>query len=338
MAGDKDFHDGEDSLADNQDDTQVDSGDISEHDLAGDDSGGDTLGESDWDDFVPDDDYSPEDSGDTDSVLWDDSLSDDPEDIEDTIGDPDNVARSDEDVFGNDHSIPTYSGDSDDTDFTPFSVDDMDSDVPEGSQRVRNPGFSGWMKALLGVAVLLALILATWGALSLNTGEANPVEAWNKSFKTTTTVTERAQQDNNNIEEDKKDDQPGNTGNTGDEQRIKDLESSLTQALDDVDRANEDNEKLQKSIDRGATDTKTVTRSGSNRTVTNTQTRTKTSTRTIHNTRTTTRTLTSRAPAPRPETVTRTQTARVPGPERTVTRTVPTGRVTVTTTVIERWG
>lgn len=293
--------------------------DVSSHDVTENTSHGKDSLSDDFTEFSPSDDDSPR---------WDDSFGDEPED-DSFMGNPDNVA----DVHGgsdDDNSLPYAHDDFRDTSL----LDSYDDDNEHNEEETKKSSLG---KILAGVSAgLIIFLLAGWGAAWANWGTPNPVEALNRAKGTTTTTTQKV---DNAIGEEN----PNNSANNGDAQRIKDLESSLTKAMDDVDKAQKDSSTLQESIRKGATHTHTVTSAGQTTTTTRTKTDTKTSQRNVTRTQTTTkpavtRTITSRAPAPRPEVVTRTNTVRVPGPERTVTKTVPSGRVTVTTTVVERWG
>lgn len=251
---------------------------------------------------------------------WDESNELESLDDTSTYGDPNSVADAEQDVFSNDDQIPNYAALNSDID----AEDDFD-DVEEDKGSL-----SGAMWALLAALGLAITALVAWLIMFLNTGETNPIDAVqnNGTSSTQTTTT------------------PGASGSADSASRVEELESSLTSVIDQSNSATSQVSDLQSSIARGATDTQTITKSGSSttRTVTSTSNRTQTQTQTRTQTRTDVRTRTvtsvSRAPAPAPRIVTRTETRNrdVPGPVRTVTKTVPTGRVTVTTTVIERWG
>lgn len=238
-------------------------------------------------------------------------------------GDPDNVALPEEDdVFDHDdYSIGSSGGG-----FTP---------LPEGGGQPpydnnRRSGGSGAFWWIIGGASLALIALATWGSLWMSTGEINPVAA----IKGTTSTTQSPDSNSSSVQTIEEEDAEAEDGSSSeeptasaegnaDQERISELESSLTSLMDEA----EQNSASPKTVYHTKTSTKTNT---------------KTSTKTNISTRTNTKTVTNRvtAPAPQPRTVTKTDKVKVPGPERTITTTIPSGRVTttITTTVIERWG
>lgn len=293
-----------------------------------DDEGADTVmlqPQYDADADDTDDDMSDEEQ----YPYWDDSYNSDFDD-DSVYGDPDNVALdSEDDVFNNGEGLPSYAPGGGIPSFGDTTAQDDDEDS----------GFSSLFWWLVGLGTFLALALATWGALWMSTGEINPVKAVQGTTSEQTTPDNASSPIQSINEED-----PNATTDEGDAQRISELESSLTVALDDAQQARDENARLQSSVSNrpnAQTSTRTVTSSGSNVTKTNTRTvkDTATTTQVRRETNTVTNTSTVRmAPTTVTRTITRPSTVRVPGPERTVTKTVPTGRATVTTTVVERWG
>lgn len=272
-----------------------------------------------------------DDPDDGDYPFWDEQYNTDFND-DSVYGDPDNVALApNDDVFTNESGIRSYSpGD-------PLFLGDT---IPTDNDDDNNDGgFSPMFWVIIGLGAILALALASWGALWANTGEANPVKALREgSEETSMTQEEKDPAAIQTIEEE-------DPSAVSEQNRIADLESSLTSALDDAQVARDEAEQLKVSADAGAnktiTSTKTATKTGQRVTSTNTKTVTNTSTTTkvVHNTSTkeVTRTSTvSMAPSTTTKRIPTTVT--VSGPKSTVTKNVPTGRVTVTTTVVERWG
>lgn len=281
------------------------------------------------------------------SPSWDSSKSTGSLGDTSTYGDPNNVAGDEEGdyVFGNDDSILN-------SDIYASKDDEADDDFiprPRG-------GFSGKAWAIIGAILLLILGLVTWLIIWFNTGNPNPIDAvkddgtsTSSTFEapsdsdtpsTSGTGTEGSQDGSEGSSGSASPDSPQAQGGMDDSARVKDLESSLESVIDESNSASSKVNDLERSIANKATKTHTVTRSGAKTTRTVTSDRTVTRTTTRNNNRVDTRTVTRthRAPAPRPRTVTRTENRNVPGPTRTITKTVPTGRVTLTTTVIERWG
>lgn len=272
-------------------------------------------------------DYDDEEEGDY--PFWDEQYNTDFND-DSVYGDPDNVAlTSEDDVFTNEDGIRSYA---------PGGSLLYGDTVPSGNDDDEESGFSPMFWVIIGLGTLLALALASWGALWANTGEANPVKAIQEGSEETTISQEESSSPIQTIEEE-------DPVATSEANRIAELESSLTVALDDAQSARDEAEQLKVAADAKPNDTitstKTITKTGQNVTSTNTRTvtNTATTTRVVRSTDTmkVTQTSTVRM-APTTTTVTIPSTVKVPGPERTVTKTVPSGRVTVTTTVVERWG
>lgn len=287
------------------------------------------------DNVAPDSDSFDDNPDDGDYPFWDEQYNTDFND-DSIYGDPDNVAlTSEDDVFTNEDGIKPYSpGESLFFGDTVSSGDDDDDDS----------GFTPMFWVVIGIGTALALALASWGALWANTGEANPVKAIKEGSSGETSVTQE-QKDPSAVQTIEEEDPAA----ASEENRIVELESSLTSALDDAQSARDEAEQLKVAADarpnETITMTKTTTKTGpkvtstNTKTVTNTKTNTKTTTKTVRSTDTmkVTRTSTVRM-APTTTTKKVPTTVKVPGPERTVTKTVPSGRVTVTTTVVERWG
>lgn len=266
---------------------------------------------------------------------WNDNFSSDFND-DSVYGDPDNVAlNSEDDVFNNEEGLPSY------VPGGPMLFDGSEYDSPEEDEEKNGSNILFW--SLVALSVIAAILLATWGALWANTGEANPVSAIQGS-----TSEEASSAENKPSSPEQSIDEEG--GESSDQDRISELESSLTVALDDAQSAHDENKELKSAVENKpgmhtmtTTRTRTVTSSGKDNTRTKTVTsnRTNTTTRTVKTTKTrnVTRTSTVKmAPSTTTKTITRPSTVKVPGPERTKTKTVPSGRVTVTTTVVERWG
>ena len=265
---------------------------------------------------------------------WDDSFSSDFND-DSIYGDPDNVAlNSEENVFGNESSLSSYApGD-------PMLFEGSEYNDQEEKDKENGSNILFWTMVALGV--ISAILLATWGALWANTGEANPISAIQGSTSEEASSTEdKPYSPEQSIDEE--------GGESSDQDRISELESSLTAALDDAQSAHDENDQLKSAVDDKSgmhtmTTTKTKTVNNGNdatktKTVTSNNTRTATKTVKTTDTKKVTRTSTVKmAPSTTTKTITRPSTVKVPGPERTKTKTVPSGRVTVTTTVVERWG
>lgn len=115
------------------------------------------------------------------------------------------------------------------------------------------------------------------------------------------------------------------TADTGNEERIRDLEERLEKANERAESAERENDNERSPVVR----TTTVTSRGEAETITSTVPGPeRVVTRTVPGAE---RTVTRDVPGPE-----RVITSEVPGPTRTITSTVPGGRVTVTTTIIER--
>lgn len=277
---------------------------------------------------------SHEDNGE-DYPSWDDSFSSDFDD-DSVYGDPDNVALNSEDnVFNNDSGLSSY------VPGGPMLFEDSEYNNSDEDNEEHGSNILFW--SLVTAGVIAAILLATWGALWANTGEVNPISAIQGSSSNEATSEEnKPSSPEQSIDEE--------NGEKSDQDRISELESSLTVALDDAQSAHNENDQLKSAVDdkpgmhtMTTTKTRTVTSNGKDSTKTKTVTsnRTNTTTKTVKTTDTKKVTHTSTvkmAPSTTTKTVTRPSTVKVPGPERTKTKTVPSGRVTVTTTVVERWG
>lgn len=314
----------------NDESSVLDSDNVSEDDFSYSDSS-----ENNSDDLEDENHKDNNEENEEDYPSWDDNFSSDFND-DSVYGDPDNVAlNSEDDVFNNDDGLPSYAPGG------PMLFEEGEYNDSGEDEEKNGSNILFW--SLVALSVIAAILLATWGALWANTGEANPVSA----IQGSTSEEDPSTEDKPSSPEQSIDEEGGESG---DQDRISELESSLTAALDDAQSAHDENDQLKSAVDdkpgmhtMTTTRTKTVTSNGKDSTKTKTVTsnRTNTTTKTVKTTDTkkVTRTSTVKmAPSTTTKTVTRPSTVKVPGPERTKTKTVPSGRVTVTTTVVERWG